>query len=174
MAYLLQKIVNQDIKLFYFLNRRIKCRLLDWLMPLVTHLGGAIFTIAFGGLLFFLGEQNLKQVGSEIILSVLISGTVVQVIKRIINRNRPYKILKEVNLTKASFRNYSFPSGHTTAIFSLAVTVGFNFPNFILISQSLAVLVGLSRAYLGVHYPSDIVSGAAIGIYFSNLIHGAI
>ncbi|WP_459844303.1 phosphatase PAP2 family protein [Halanaerocella petrolearia] len=171
---LIEEVINQDVRLFYFLHHKIRCEFLNWVMPWITHLGGAVFTLTFGVFLFFFGSSSLQQVGSEVLLSVLISGIVVQIIKRIVNRKRPYKILEQVKLVNAPFCQYSFPSGHTTAIFSLAVTIGFNFPDLSFISQFLATTVGISRAYLGVHYPSDIVIGAIIGIYSSSLIHGVI
>ncbi len=65
----------------------------------------------------------------------------------------------------------SFPSGHTTAVFSIAVVLAANFPQLNLLIKSVAGVVGLSRAYVGVHYPSDILTGALIGIYFSNLVY---
>ena len=174
MKKILDKVVNKDIKLFYLINKSLKCKLLDYTMPYLTNLGGALFTINFTLFFMLFGSGKLQKVGFEALLALLSSGLVVQIIKFIFKRKRPYLNLKQVNLIKKPFCFNSFPSGHTTAAFSLAIIIGSNFPSFSLVSNALALVVGVSRAYIGVHYPSDIFIGATIGIYFSNYIHALI
>ncbi|TDX48432.1 phosphatase PAP2 family protein [Orenia marismortui] len=169
---IIKAIINRDIQLFYLINRKIKCRLLDLIMPRITHLGGAIFTFTVTFLLVFFGGAQFRQVGWEAMIALVSSGIFVQLAKYTFNRSRPYEALEKVNLTTPPFDVRSFPSGHTTAIFSVAMVLGFNFPSFYPVSQTIAGLVAVSRAYVGVHYPSDIITGALIGIYFSNWAHG--
>ncbi|MGM0501069.1 MAG: phosphatase PAP2 family protein [Bacillota bacterium] len=166
-----ETIINKDIKLFYLINGKLKCRFLDYLMPYLTNLGGALFTINFTLLFMFFGSDKFQKVGFEALLALASSGIVVQAIKFLFKRKRPYLNLEHVNLIKKPFCLNSFPSGHTTAAFSLAIVIGSNFPSFSLVSNLLASIVGVSRAYIGVHYPSDIFMGATIGIYFSNYVH---
>jgi undecaprenyl-diphosphatase len=68
---------------------------------------------------------------------------------------------------------FSFPSGHTTAAFSLAVTSALVTQGNIASSVYLilALLVAISRVYLGVHYPSDVIVGGIIGSSYAVLIH---
>ncbi|WDC85721.1 phosphatase PAP2 family protein [Caloramator sp. mosi_1] len=68
-------------------------------------------------------------------------------------------------------KDYSFPSGHTTAAFSIFTTLAFFFPYLSVLFISLALLVGLSRIYLGVHYPTDVAAGILIGSLFSYLTY---
>jgi len=168
MGSLLQSIINRDVQLFYLINRKIKCGLLDWFMPKITHLGGALFTITFTLLFVLSGQERFREIGWQALIALLTSGVVVQIVKHIVSRTRPYLALEEVNFKKPPFGEHSFPSGHTTAAFSLAIVCGANFPSLHPFSQAVAGLVGISRAYIGVHYPSDIIIGALIGIYFSN------
>ncbi len=61
-------------------------------------------------------------------------------------------------------RYHSFPSGHTTTSFALAVVIGRYYRRWEAVFFALAIGVGLSRVYVGVHFPGDILGGAVIGI----------
>ncbi|MEC8880451.1 MAG: phosphatase PAP2 family protein [Pseudomonadota bacterium] len=58
---------------------------------------------------------------------------------------------------------FSFPSGHTAAAFVMATLLGIFYPVVATLALAFALLVGLSRVLLGVHYPSDIAAGALLG-----------
>jgi undecaprenyl-diphosphatase len=83
------------------------------------------------------------------------------VLKYMIDRPRPF----EVGLTSAGVAaNWSsFPSGHTLAFFTIVPMIIKKFPKLKTIFWIIAILVGFSRIYLGVHYTSDVVAGAFIG-----------
>ncbi|MCJ7688768.1 MAG: phosphatase PAP2 family protein [Clostridiaceae bacterium] len=66
---------------------------------------------------------------------------------------------------------YSFPSGHTTGAFALAVIIALYFPMFGFITIPLACGVGISRMYIGVHYPTDVIMGIFIGTICSILTY---
>jgi undecaprenyl-diphosphatase len=88
-------------------------------------------------------------------------------IKYIIARARPYEVLNISNLVPATLS--SFPSGHTIAVFCVLPFLSKAFPKPKIIFWTLAVLVGFSRIYLGVHYLSDVIAGAFIGYLFGEL-----
>jgi len=56
-------------------------------------------------------------------------------------------------------KDYSFPSGHTSASFAIATTIAFNMPRLSIVAFILAFAIGISRIYLGVHYPTDVMAG---------------
>lgn len=94
------------------------------------------------------------------------------ILKYSFHRLRPYETYSFIVPLKRE-HTPSFPSGHTSVAFSIATTLSLNFPKwyFILPAYFYAGLVGYSRLYMGVHYPSDILTGAFIGTACSFLTH---
>lgn len=82
--------------------------------------------------------------------------------------------LDNINTFNVPLDFYSFPSGHTTAIFSINTVFSIYNPIMTVPLLIIAFVVGLSRLYLGVHYPSDVGVGLLIGILFAFVIHLAI
>ena len=159
-----------DRRILEFIYNKISCRILDFLMPYITNLGGAKFTILTAIAVFLFIDYKL---GLEMGLSLGISHLIVHVVKRITNRPRPYITLKNIDQVNIPFEPYSFPSGHTTAAFSVAVTLSLSTPiwGWECILLALASLVGISRVYLGVHYPSDVLMGGLLGTACAYLVH---
>ncbi|MCL1126128.1 phosphatase PAP2 family protein [Shewanella surugensis] len=69
---------------------------------------------------------------------------------------------------------FSLPSGHTTAAFVMATSIGYIFPQWTLLAYSWALCIGCSRIILGVHYPFDILAGGILGVESVNLMHSLI
>ena len=85
------------------------------------------------------------------------------VLKNVLKRQRPYQRLAIRAVITASDK-FSFPSGHTTAAFMFCAIVGAYFPHAFLLLMLWATAVGVSRVALGVHYVTDIVAGALLGL----------
>jgi len=134
-------------------------------MPRITHLGGVTVTVLSCLFLYLFSQGEGRVAATQAIVTVTSSQGIVQFFKNKINRKRPYLVLPEVNTFWSKLlKDHSFPSGHTTAGFSLAVVLATHFPNFGLVSYLLATMVGISRIYTGMHYPSDVLSGALLGV----------
>jgi undecaprenyl-diphosphatase len=159
---------HKDKHLFFYINKRIKCKVLDVFMPWVTHLGGVSFTIFTCLFLYFIGPNHARIAATEAFITVTGSQGIVQLFKNTIRRKRPYLELPDVNtFWRKLLKDCSFPSGHTTTGFSLAVILAMYFPAYSIVSYSLATMVGVSRIYTGMHYPSDVLSGAFLGTAFA-------
>lgn len=168
----LKKILqDKDKNIFFYINERIKCNLLDKIMPKITHIGGPVFTIVMTVFLALFGKNNVKTSAMEALFALVSSHLFVQLLKKRYTRPRPYMVLANTNTFRQLLKDYSFPSGHATASFSIAMTFSIFFPSLAIVFISLAVLVGLSRIYMGLHYPSDVLMGSTIGITFSYLTH---
>lgn len=160
-----------DRKLFNLINDKIKCSILDKIMPKITFLGGALVVSLVPLLMIFFGNDNINLVGKEILLSLIVSHLFVQILKRTIGRERPFNIMDTINTFKTDLKDYSFPSGHTTAIFSIITSLSINIPQLKGILLFIAIAIGISRIYVGVHYPSDVLIGSILGTYTSVLLH---
>lgn len=165
------KLVYGDIYLLWLMNYRIRCFPLDKMMPLITHLGGTIITISFTLSLILFGNNKLSLLGAEIAISLSISQVIVQTLKRKVNRPRPHTVLDIIEKFNVPICNYSFPSGHTATAFTITNLLAFYLPNFMILFTAIAVLIALSRIYLGVHYPSDVIVGFIIALISSLVTH---
>lgn len=166
-----EKLYISDEKILHVINNKIKCGFLDTIMPYVSKLGGAIFVALLPITLMILGEGKIRLIGAEIFESLFISHLVVRIIKRTFMRVRPYDALEQVYIFGNKLRDYSFPSGHTTASFSIATIVILNVSYLMMPMILFASLVGVSRIYIGVHYPSDVIVGAVLGTVTSMITY---
>ena len=114
-------------------------------------------------------EKGWKIVGALAVNTIISQG-----LKYTINRERPYeKYPLLINPYDKTELGKSFPSGHTSTAFSLAASLSIEYKKwyFVVPAYAYAASVGYSRLYLGEHYPTDVLAGAAVGIgsaYLSN------
>ena len=160
---LIQAIHCYDVVMFHwFMSRKhldLCARVSRWisrsgdgfLYPLVAaalfavdpHLGRAFFLCAFGG---FLIERPLYFV-----------------LKNVLKRGRPEQALPDFRSFIVPSDRFSFPSGHTSAAFLMASLLGYYFPALAAPLFAWAAAVGLSRIFLGVHFPTDVLVGSTMG-----------
>ena len=134
---------------------------LDRLLRRLTHLGDAVTTVPLAALLL---EANARGVGGRVAWALLASHLAAQGIKRSVSRPRPHLPAGVESLVRAPDR-FSFPSGHAAATLSIALPVAWALPGPLAAGVvGLALLVGASRAYLGVHYPGDVLAGWALAV----------
>lgn len=142
---------------------------LDGLWVFITHLGDEGYLwIALGIILLFF--KKTRPIGFTVLLSLLINFIIVNVtLKDLIARPRPFVVNENiVTLISKPSAYRSFPSGHTSGSFSAMFALYRWLPKKIGIpALILASLIALSRLYVGVHYPTDLLGGVIIGFICS-------
>jgi membrane-associated phospholipid phosphatase len=161
---------NLDVWLFKALTLRGHApRWMDRLMWGATQIGNVGFATLVAIASYVLGDHRFAigyALGSLTLLLL------VTIIKAIADRARPFNLLLETRVVGWREAGLSFPSGHTTQTFFLMTlaTIHFQLPLAVAaILYGIAVLVGITRVYLGVHYPRDVMAGAILGLIWGNL-----
>jgi undecaprenyl-diphosphatase len=158
-----------DDRVFFVVNQQWRCKTLDLFLPKITHLGGAVFSLSLLFFLMLVFANDVRYWAIDAFISLSLSFVAVQIIKKVSCRKRPYLTLPNVTICSNPLKDYSFPSGHTTAAFSIAVVFALHSPPLAISVIPLALLVGLSRMYVGLHYPTDCFIGALLGTVSSIL-----
>jgi membrane-associated phospholipid phosphatase len=153
-----------DAYLFHFFNKRgSRPRWLDRTMQIITEFGNGVVTVGIVLALFFFVNRHLSY---EFIFGTLVLWMIVELVKVLIRRSRPFTKLTGVRVVGTRARGNSFPSGHTSQAFYMATIFVqyFQVHTATMIFFYLAALmVGVTRMYLGMHYPRDVLAGAILG-----------
>lgn len=165
MISLLQTLTNLEGGILLFIQENIRCRALDGLMRLMSALGdvGAVWVaLAALFLCFKRSRRDKALLAVALFLSLLVTNIA---LKNIIHRIRPYDFIGSLNILVNPEHDFSFPSGHASSSFAAAWAIWRGgSKRFGALALILATLIALSRLYVGVHYPTDVLAGAMVGI----------
>ncbi|RTL43537.1 MAG: phosphatase PAP2 family protein [Rhodocyclaceae bacterium] len=152
-------------------NRLSRYRGLRDLMRAVSRLGDGVAWYTLAACLFALfGAEALPALRQMLAAGVL--GVIVYKILKIRTlRLRPFEVVSDVVCAGSPLDKFSFPSGHTLHAVSFSIVLAQHFPPLATAVFGFAALVAVSRPVLGLHYPSDVLAGGAIG---ATLAYGAI
>lgn len=152
-----------DTRVFLLFNLRGYPKWLDRFMGLATQLGNMLAALIVAFLLFML---NYRRLAIVIIFGTLTLWLLVEIIKALSDRDRPFLTLEKTRIIGWREKGDSFPSGHTTQIFFLATLFIYYFQLGMggsIALYAVAALVGFTRIYVGAHYPRDVIAGMVLG-----------
>lgn len=144
-----------DRRLYRQIHERWQSPWLDRPMELATEAGEAKLGIALCAGIGLFGGPKARQSAKLALAADALSAGITYGLKLAVNRDRPQ------GETQRS--NSSFPSGHATGAFALATVFSHQYPRVTVPAFLAATAVGISRIYLGRHYPSDVLGGALVG-----------
>lgn len=164
MKNLFELAVDFDENLFLQIFQTTGRKYIDLFFRWISH--SADGYLYFPLLIFILLFDSTN--GSVIFYSSLIAFALelplYKIIKNTVKRSRPFEKINGIRFLIVPPDQFSFPSGHTAAAFIMATIIGSFHPEMQILLWSWASLVGFSRIYLGVHFPSDIIMGFFLGI----------
>jgi membrane-associated phospholipid phosphatase len=136
---------------------------LDKLMWGFTQIGNGLFIGALALVFYFAGYHLLAYV---LVLGAMTLWMMVELVKALVHRGRPFVRLSQARIVGSRASGRSFPSGHTSQAFFMTLLVARNFHTGIwaaCLLYAIALLVGITRMYVGAHYPRDVLAGAVLG-----------
>ncbi len=166
-------IQNIDVTVLNWIHEVFSCAFLDAIVPMITFLGDkGWFWIAVAVILLF--PKKTRKVGLMMGVALILGLAIGNgVLKNLFARVRPFDLegamVKELLIDRP--HDFSFPSGHTLASFEAASVILLQRKNVgglkvAIPALVLAIMISLSRLYLYVHFPSDILGGMLLGILF--------
>lgn len=166
----METLLAMDRQVFFLINGSYHASIFDWTAILLSGVGTAgIIWFILGIALFLRGEKRDKWFFAPFFLTGGLSYIVSEILlKPLVGRIRPSVEMGAIVVGNQS-TDPSFPSGHATIAFAMAVVLANKEPKWKWMFYTLAVLISLSRIYLGVHYPLDVISGSIFGLVIGRL-----
>lgn len=165
---MLETLLNLEGSFLLFIQESIRNPMLNRVLIFITSLGdaGMIWIVATIALLIPKKTRKAGFMSAVALLGSLLINN--YLIKNLVQRPRPFVTFTDLQILIPTPSEFSFPSGHTSSSFAAAAVFFRHLPKKLGIpSVILASLVGFSRMYVGVHYPTDVIAGAIVGILLS-------
>jgi len=150
---------DRDLAGFTLLNEQLSWPFLDPVMLVITHVGSTVFWL-FVSVLLWVGNRRRESV--LLAVGIVIGGLIFLPVKVVLPRARPSLVVPGARVLGIEGGG-SFPSGHSKNGFTACVILGSKWKRLRLPLCVLACLIAVSRIYVGVHWPFDVIVGSVVG-----------
>jgi undecaprenyl-diphosphatase len=159
-----RKLGSADASVCAYFNRMGRTTVIQVFFRVVSRLGDGVFWYVLMAVLPVIAGGGGLHASVHMLLTSALALPVYRTTKEQLGRERPYILYGDrIACNMAPLDRYSFPSGHTLHAVSFSVIACAYFPTLVWALLPFTVLVAVSRMILGLHYPSDVLAGAAIG-----------
>ncbi len=162
---MLEYLAGIDRVLFLFINVHLANPVTDVIMPVITS--DMLLRVIYGAamvILLWRGSQRLRWLVLFSAVTLLLTDQLSSnLLKNLISRPRPCHLMSGINLLVNCGAGFSMPSSHATNVFGQVTLFSYHVKGARWYLILFASLVALSRIFVGVHYPSDVMVGAALG-----------
>lgn len=150
-------------RLCIFANAAARRRALRSMFKTVSRLGDGVFWYTLMALMPLLRGAQGVVIAAQMLVTGALGLVVYKLLKKKLVRERPFIGLIGIECVMPPLDRYSFPSGHTLHAVLFTVLAVSHVPELAIVLVPFATLVAMSRVVLGLHYPSDVLVGAALG-----------
>ncbi len=133
------------------------------ILPWVSHSANGYYYPLIPVIFFIIDPVGAYSFLISALIAFSIELPAYKIIKRCVKRFRPYEVNKKIKNRIMPSDRFSLPSGHTAASWVMAILLALHFPLLAAPLFIWAILVGISRIYMGVHYPTDVLAGFILG-----------
>lgn len=167
---MMSQILMLDNIILLYIKDNMHSPIMDKAMVAITTLGNSGFIWILISILLMLNKKY-RIIGLMALCALILSTILGEgILKHVFQRVRPSFDIPTVNLLIQKPLSYSFPSGHTTSSFAVAGILAKYFKKYAILFFAIASLIGFSRLYLYVHYPTDVLVGIILGLICSKII----
>lgn len=156
-------LMRHDLEIYNHLDRNMRTPKIDSFMGQITWLGDGAVDLGIAGACYLAGHKETAYKAAN---AIIYSGLATRVLKIAVGMPRPETGAGQQNEWFTLKPTYdAMPSGHTATAFALAEVLAQQYPRYKWYFYGTATVVGISRIYVNAHWASDVLAGAAIGIY---------
>ena len=168
---MIEALQNLDTSILLYIQDFIRTPFLTAIMVFFSKIGNLGLVWIITGLILLIPSKT-RRGGFDLLACLLFAYIVNDLfIKELVARIRPYDAINNLSILVAPESSYSFPSGHTNTSFASAFVLTRSYGKKGAWAYIPAVLIAVSRCYVGVHYPSDVLAGMVVGTLVSFAVY---